>query len=171
MAGQYALGRLFNVTPAIIPIDLSAGARTGLRIHLKDYEGVAFVYLADAGTAGEDVDLDVQQYTAATSGTTADLDVVTQWHSKRETTLDGDEVWVTSTQAAGSEVDLGDDEGEAEVIAVVEVTSDQLSDGFEWVGINTTDPGTTTGKLGCVLAILYGPKQQRAPASLPAPLT
>lgn len=170
MSGSYALGRLFNIATCIKPIDLSSGAQTGVRCHLKDYEGVAFVYFADAGTANEDVDLDVQQHNVATSGTPLDLDVVTQWWSKRETTLDNDETWTKSTQAAASEVDLGDDEGEVEVIAVVEVTSDQLSDGYEWVSVNTTDPGTTTGKLGCVLAILYGPKIQRTPENLEAPL-
>jgi hypothetical protein len=170
MAGQYALGRLFNIGTCVVPVDLSGGAQTGVRVHLKDYEGVAFVYYADAGTAGEDVDLDVQQHNVATSGTPADLDVVTVWYSKRETTLDNDETWTKSTQTAASEVDLGDDEGEVQVLAVVEVTADQLSDGYEWVSVNTTDPGTTTGKLGCVLAILYGPKVQRAPENLEAPL-
>lgn len=170
MAGQYGLGRLFNVAPVVIPIDIASGAQTGLRVHLKDYEGVAFVYLSDVGTASEDTDLDVQQHNVATSGTPADLDVVTQWYSKREATLDNDEVWVKHTQAAGSEIDLGDDEGELQTMAVVEVTADQLSDGYEWVSLNTTDPGTTTGKIGTVIAILYGPKVQRAPENLEAPL-
>lgn len=167
MAGQYALGRLFDVKPCVVPIDLSSGAQTGLRVNLRDWGGCAFVYFADAGTAGEDVDLDIQQHTVATSGSPADLDVVTQWHSMRETTFDNDETWTTSTQAAGSEIDLGDDEGEVQCMAVVEVTADQLSDGYSWVSCNVTDPGTTTGKLGCVIAIRYDPKRGRAPANLP----
>lgn len=161
-----ALGRLFNIGVCQVPIDLAGGATTGLRVHLKDYDGVAFVYVADAGTAGEDVDLDVQQHTAASGGTPADLDTVTHWYSKREATLDNDEVWTAHTQAAGSEVDLGDDEGEQQVLAVVEVHAAELSDGYEWVSINTTDSGTTTGKLGTTLAILYDPKVQRKPENL-----
>lgn len=163
-----ALGRLFNIGVCQVPIDLAGGATTGVRVRLRDYDGVAFVYVADAGTAGEDVDLDVQEHDAATSGTSQDLDVVTHWYSKREATLDNDETWVKSTQAAASEVDLGADEGEAQVLAVVEVHASQLSDGFEWVSVNTTDAGTTAGKLGCVLAILYDPKVQRAPENLAA---
>lgn len=166
-----ALGRLFDVTPAIVPVDLAGGAQTGLRIHMRDYDGVAFVYLAEAGAAGEDVDLDVQEHDASTAGTSQDLDTVTRWHSKREVTLDGDEAWVLSTQAAGSEVDLGADEGENQVIAVVEVQASELSDGFEWVSINSTDPGTTAGKLGAVLAVLYDLKVARAPVNMPVPLT
>lgn len=161
-----ALGRLFNVAKVIAPIDLASGAQTGSRVHLKDCSGVAFIYFADAGTAGEDVDLDVQQHTAASAGTSADLDVVTRWFSKRETTLDNDEVWTKHTQTAASEVDLGEDEGENEVIAVIEVSTKSLSDGYEWVSVNTTDSGTTAGKLGCVLAITYDLTDQRAPELL-----
>ncbi|MFI2426510.1 hypothetical protein ACH5A7_20840 [Streptomyces sp. NPDC018955] len=161
-----ALGRLFNVAKVIAPIDLASGAQTGARVHLKDCSGVAFIYFADAGTAGEDVDLDVQQHTAASAGTSADLDVVTRWFSKRETTLDNDEQWVKHTQTAASEVDLGEDEGENEVIAVVEVSTKSLSDGYEWVSVNTTDAGATAGKLGCVLAITYDLTAQRSPELL-----
>jgi hypothetical protein len=168
---MHALGRLFNIGVIIPPIDLSSGAQTGGRVHLKGCSGVSFVYVADAGTAGEDVDLDIQQHTVASAGTPLDLDVVTQWYSKRETTLDNDEIWVRHTQTAGSEVDLGDDEGEVQVVAVVEVATHQLSDGYEWVSVNTTDSGTTTGKLGCVIAILHGLDQQRRPDLLDEILT
>jgi hypothetical protein len=140
-----ALGRLFNVAKVIPPIDLASGAQTGTRVHLTGSEGVAFIYYADAGTAGEDVDLDVQQHTAASGGTTSDLDVVTRWFSKRETTLDNDEQWTKHTQTAASEVDLGDDEG---------------------VSVNPTDAGATAGKLGCVLAITYDLTDQRSPELL-----
>jgi hypothetical protein len=167
-----ALGRLFNIAKVVVPIDLSSGAKTGSRIHMKDCGGVAFVYVADIGTAGEDVDLDVQQHTAATSGTPADLDTVTHFYSKRDASaLDNSEVWVRSTQSVASEVDLGADEGESEIIAVVEVQASQLSDGYEWVSINTTDSGSTTGKLGTVIAITYDLAVQRRPDNLAALLT
>lgn len=161
-----ALGRLFNIASVIAPVDLASGAATGNRVHLKDCSGVAFVYVADAGTAGEDVDLDVQEHNAASAGTSQDLDVVTRWYSKREATLDNDETWTLHTQEAGSEVDLGADEGENQVLAVVEVSAKSLSDGFEWVSVNTTDSGATAGKLGAVLAITYDLTAQRAPEAL-----
>lgn len=161
-----ALGRLFNIASVVAPVDLSGGAATGNRVYVGDCSGVAFVYFADAGTAGEDVDLDVQQHTAASGGTSADLDVVTRWYSKREATLDNDEQWTLHTQTAASEVDLGEDEGENQVIAVVEVSTKALSDGYEWVSVNTTDSGATAGKLGCVLAITYDLTAQRAPEAL-----
>lgn len=163
-----ALGRLFNIGLVAAPVDLAGGAVTGQRVRLRQGTGVAFVYVADAGTAGEDVDLDVQEHNAASSGTSQDLDVVTHFYSKRGTTLDNDEQWVKSTQTAGSEVDLGADEGENTVLAVVEVSSASLSDGFEWVSVNTTDSGSTAGKLGCVLAIVYDLHVQRSPEKMAA---
>lgn len=167
---QYGLGRLYDVSPCVIPIDISSGAQTGLRVNLRDWEGVAFVYFSDVGTAGEDTDLDIQQHTVATAGSPADLDVVTQWWSRREASLDNDETWTKHTQAAGSEIDLGDDEGELQTMAVVEVLADQLTDGYSWVSCNVTDPGTTTGKLGTVLAFRFGPKAARSPENLPTPI-
>ena len=150
-----ALGRLFNIASVVAPVDLSGGAQTGKRIHLREGTGCAFVYFADAGTAGEDVDLDVQQYNVSTGGTAKDLDVVTHFYSRRATTLDNSEKWVKSTQTAASEVDLGDDEGENQVLAVVEVHASQLDDGYQWVSCNTNDSGSTTGKLGCIIGIVW----------------
>jgi hypothetical protein len=161
-----ALGRLFNIASIVAPVDLAGGAATGNRVHLNACQGVAFVYFADAGTAGEDVDLDVQEHNASSAGTSQDLNVVTRWFSKREATLDNDEQWTKHTQTAASEVDLGDDEGEVQVLAVVEVSAKSLSDGFEWVSVNTTDSGATAGKLGCVLAITYDLTDQRSPELL-----
>jgi hypothetical protein len=164
---QYGLGRLFDVGLIVPPIDLAGGAQTGGRVRLLNGSGCTFIYVADAGTATEDVDLDVQQHNVASGGTPADLDTITQWYSKRETTLDNDEVWVRSTQAAGSEVDLGDDEGEVQTLAAVEVNADMLTAGYEWVSLNTTDSGTTAGKFGAVIAIVYDLKVMRRPDRLP----
>lgn len=161
-----ALGRLFDLTMAVTPIDLASGAQTGKRIFMRDYRAITFVYMSDAGTAGEDVDLDIQEHTASTAGTTQDLDVVTRWWKKREATLDGDEDWVLVTQAAASEIDLGDDEGETENLAAVTIRADQLSDGYKWVSVNTTDSGATAGKIGCVLAILHDGYDQASPDRL-----
>lgn len=166
-----ALGRLFDLASVVPPIDLSGGAQTGRRVRLRQGSGVAFVYIADVGTAGEDVDLDVQEHNAASGGTSQDLDVITYFYKKQDTTnntLSNDETWTKVTQTAASEVDLGADEGENEMIAVVEVQANQLSDNFEWVSVNTTDSGGTAGKLGTVLAIVYDLNVMRTPANLAA---
>lgn len=164
-----ALGRLFDVVPAFVPVDLNtADGATGLRVHLKNCQGVTFVFVKGAGTAGDDPDLDVQQHTAATGGTSSDLDVVAHFFRKEETTLDADETWTRSTQNVASEVDLGDTSAEVQGLYVVEVDASQLSDGYEWVSVNVT--GTlAAAQLGAGLYILHGLAHQRSPELLPNP--
>lgn len=166
-----ALGRVFDIASVVAPIDLSTGAKTGQRVRLREGTGVAFVYFADVGTAGEDVDLDLQEHNASSGGTSQDLDIVTKFYKKQDTTnntLNNNETWTKVTQTAASEVDLGAEEGENEMIAVVEVQANQLSDDFEWVSVNTTDSGGTAGKLGCVLAIVYDLNVMRKPENMAA---
>lgn len=167
-----ALGRLFDIAVGQVPIDLAAAnGSTGKRVDLKNAGGVAFVVFVDAGTNGEDIDLDVQEHNASSGGTTQDLDVVTKFYRKRgAATLAGTEAWVKGSQTAASEVDLGTDEGENEGIYVVEVSAAQLSAGFRWVSLNVTDPGATAGKLGAVLYVLYDLAVQRKPENLAATL-
>lgn len=161
-----ALGRLFDLTVAVTPADLAGGPLTGKRIYLRDWEAVTFVYVSDAGTAGEDVDLTIQEHNASTAGTSQNLAVVTRWWKKREATLDGDETWVLVTQTASATVDLEADEGENENLCAVTVNGSSLSDGFSWISCSTTDSGATAGKLGCVLAILHDGRDTRSPDQL-----
>lgn len=180
MATQGGLGRIFDVGSVIVPVaDLAAGANTGHRIHMKNYGGIAFVALLGAVSGGTDTFvLDVQQHTAASAGTSADLDAVgvatatgvTRWHHKSETTLDGDETWTTVTQSAASEVSLtGATYSAQQQIVVIEVSADQLADGYEWVSVDIADPGSGGTRIGTVFAIMYDLKVQRAPASLAQP--
>lgn len=162
--GIAALGRLFDIGSAIVPVDLAGGANTGHRIHMKNAGGVAIVGFLAAGTAAENPVFDVQEHTAATAGTSADLDVVTTYYVKAEASLDGDETWTKATQAAASEVTDATWDDANQVIVVIEVQSEQLSDGYEWVSVNVADPGTA--HIGAALYILYDLKIQRAPANL-----
>lgn len=164
-----ALGRLFDIGSAIVPVaDLAAGANTGHRINLKNAGGVAFVVFMNAVSAGTDTFVpDVQQHTAASSGTSADLDVVTEWYIKSETTLDGDETWTRVTQAAASEVSLtGATYAATQIILVIEVSANSLSAGYNWVSLDIPDPGTGGTRLGGAIAILYDLAVQRRPDNL-----
>lgn len=42
--------------------------------------------------------------------------------------------------------------------AVIELDGDELSDGYQYVQVNLTDPGTA--KLGCIMAVLSGGRYQ-----------
>jgi hypothetical protein len=170
--GTKGLGRAFDIGSVVVPVaDLAAGAQTGHRVHLKNYDGVAFVLYLGAVSAGTDTFVpDVQQHTAATGGTTTDLDVVNTWYNKNETTLDGDEVWNKVTQTAASEVSLtGATYAATQMIVVIEVLSSQLSDGYEWVSIDMADPGTGGTRAGGILAVMFNLNVQRAPENLAQP--
>lgn len=163
-----ALGRLFDVVAGIVPVDLAGGANTGNRVRLRDADGVTIVGFLAAGAAGEAPVFDVQEHDAASAGTSQDLDVVTHYFVKAEATLDGDETWTEVTQTAASEVTDADWDDANQVLVVIEVESESLSDGFEWVSVDVADTGTGP-HLGCVLYLLRDLKVQRAPDALAAP--
>jgi hypothetical protein len=170
--GIRGLGYTFDVASVVVPVaDLAAGANTGHRIHLKNYEGVTFLYYTGISSAGTDTFVpDVQEHNANTGGTSQDLDVITTRYEKTEATLDGDETWAKVTQAAASEVSLtGATYASLQVLIAFEVLSSQLSDGFEWVSVDQADPGSGGTRPGCILAILWGLKVQRKPENLAQP--
>ncbi len=162
------LGRVFDVFHCVTPVDLAAGASTGARIHLKNYDSVAFVFYKATGGAAEAPTLTLQEHTANTGGTSTNLAVIDTYYQKEEATLDGDETWTKVTQTAAATVTDADWDDANEVMVVFEVHADQLSSGYEWVSVNIDDPGTTAQVAG-LLAIGYNLRQQRTPANLPQP--
>jgi hypothetical protein len=169
---ERALGHLFDVTGAIAPVALTAGANTGLRIRMNRATTCTFVVYCGAGTAGDDLVVDLQEHNASTGGTSQDLDIITEYFTKSETVLDGDEQWTRRTQAAASETtDATGTTAEEQNLLVVEVRHDQLSDGFEWVSLNIPDLGAAGTKNGAAIAILSGLRFQGKPERLPVVLT
>lgn len=161
-----ALGRIIDIGSAFSPVDFNTSdAATGHRIHLRNYDGVAFVLFKGAGTAGADPVVTVQEHTAATSGTSTDLAVITEFYKKEETALDGDEAWVLTSQAAAATANMGATSAEQEGIYVIEVQSQQLSAGYEWVSFNIAAT-VANAQLVAGLYILYGLKIQREPTLL-----
>lgn len=161
------LGRAFDVFTQIIPVDLADGANTGHRIHLENYDSVAFVYYTGIGTAAEAPTITLQEHTALTGGTSTNLVVIDEYYTKTEAVLDGDEGWEKVTQTAAATITDADFDDALQVLLVFEVDADQLSDGYGWVSCNIADPGTA--HLGCMLAIGYNLRSQRTPANLPQP--
>lgn len=159
-----ALGRLFDIGVAWVPVDLDgADGATGARIYAGDCGGITMVVFAGVGPATGS--LDVVQYQAASGGSAADLDGVTYWYHKSETTLDNDESWVKVTQSAASEVTL-DSIGTLQKLVVVEIDTAQLADGYAWVALNAVS-ANGTAHLAAGLYIKHDLKVQRTPANLP----
>lgn len=160
------LGKAFDIGSAFTPVDFNTSdAATGHRVHLRNYDSIAFVLYKGAGTAGADPVVTVQEHNAATAGTSQNLAVITEFYSKTETTLDGDEVWVRTTQAAAATANMGLTTAEEEGIHVIEFESGSLSAGFEWISCNIAAT-VANAQLVSGLYILSGLKIQREPTLL-----
>ena len=166
--GARALGRLFNISQAAAPADTVAGAVTGNRISMKNCETVTFVVSTTAGST-DILDVDLQEATAATGGTIRDLDIITKYYYQSEATLDADETWTEGSQSAASEItDVG--AASEQLLLVIEVGAEQLSDDCSWVSLNFPDQGSNGTKWTSCIAIqsgLRGPLS-RKPTSIAA---
>ena len=162
-----ALGRLFDIGPSAIPQLLNGSGITGLPISLQNCEGVTFAFIKNAVGTTDDLVFDLQEVNGA-GGTPRDLDAITDYYVKAETTLDGDEAWVKTTQSAASEITAIAGTAELQMLVVIEVRADQLSDGYTHVALNIPDIGNTDAQYGSVVAITWGLKVQRSPENLPS---
>lgn len=166
MTAQNGLGFIFDIGSAFTPVDFNTSdAATGHRVHMRNYQNIAFVIYKGAGTAGADPVITVQEHTAATSGTSTDLAVITEFYKKTETTLDGDETWTRVAQTAAATANLGLTTAEEETIGVFQFTADQLSAGYEWISCNIAAT-VANAQLVSGLYILTGLKIQREPTLL-----
>lgn len=162
-----ALGRLFDLSCGVAPVDFATAASTGKRVSLRNCGGVTIIVFKEAG-ANEDPTYTLKEHTASTGGTSQNLAVIDSYYHKREATLDGDETWTRATQTAAATV-TGD--GDVEEILVIEVDGTKLSADFDYISLDVSDSGATAGQLGCVLYVLRDLDVQRAPANLVAPLS
>lgn len=161
-----ALGRLFDFSNGVAPIDLQT-ARTGKLVSLRNASGVAIVVFKGAGTAGDDQTYTLKEHTGSADSTGQNLAVIDHWYVKEETTLDGDEVWVKKTQTAAATVTEADD-AEVEQILVIEVDAASLSDGYSHVSLSNDGAGSNA-QLGGILYVLHDLTVQRKPTNLAAP--
>lgn len=161
------LGRLFDVGLAWSPVDTQSGNITGKRIFIGDCGGIAFIVNKAAGTANDDPVFTAKQYTAYTGGTTADLAVLTRIFTKQETALDNDESWTLTTQAAAATFTGNGTSAESQMLIVMQVGADQLTDGYAWVGLDLADTGSAGAQLASAIYLKYDLHSQRSPVNLP----
>ena len=141
-----------KIAAGILPVDLSDGAAAGDWVDLSKYDSLTVIYVSDAGTANEDVTVELRQAKTAAGGDAKDLDKG-QWYAYQHATALGDK-FAEIGDGAGSFTD----DGETTCIARVEVTADQLDvdNDFRYVQISASDPGSTAGKLGAAVYVLRG---------------
>lgn len=169
------LGREFDISTGINPVaDLAAGANTGKRIHMRNYDSLGVLLTKNAASAGTDtVTLTLQEHNANTGGTSQNLAAITDWYYKSTAAaLAGTEAWVEVTQAAAATLALantGPVPAANQALVFFEVEAASLSAGFEWLSVNIADPGSGGTILGGVFYVMGGLKIQRRPDLLAQP--
>lgn len=163
---MWGLGRVFDIGVGINPVaDLAAGANTGKRIHMRNYECMGFLFFKNPASAGTDtITLTLKEHNANTGGTSQALAKITTWYKKSTAAaLAGTEAWTETTQAAASTLALDNTALPAANQAMVffEIDAAQLSDGFQWLSVDIADPGSGGTILGGLFYIANGLRRQR----------
>ena len=158
-----ALGRLFDLSCGIAPVDLQTAA-TGKLVSLKRATGCTIVVFKGAGTAGDDQTYTLKEHAGTADSTGQNLAIIDTWYVKEEPTLDGNEVWVKKTQTAVATQTEADD-AEVQQILCIEVDAAQLSDTYTHISLSNDGAGSNA-QLGGVLYILHDLSYPATPANL-----
>jgi hypothetical protein len=174
------LGRLFDLGPGIVPVDLSGGAATGKRINMQGGTGVTFVVFKGLESAGtDDPVLTFQEHQVESGGSPKTLPVP-HWYYKALAALAGTESWkkvfntsdgtdpALGTGTVNSTLTLIDGTthlAPLQAIAAVEISANHLDDGYSYLSVNTADAGATA-QIGGILAILHDLTVKRDPTNM-----
>lgn len=169
------LGMAFDLAMGINPVaDLAAGANTGKRVHMRNYQTCGVLFYKNAASAGTDtVTLTLQEHTAASSGTSQNLAAITDFYYKSTAAaIAGTEAWSEGTQAAAATLALANTgvvPAANQAMVFFEIEADSLSAGYEWLSVNIADPGSGGTILGGVFYVMSGLKIMRRPDLLAQP--
>jgi hypothetical protein len=174
MEAGFALGNKLDIALGIgLTTDLAAGANTGKRIHLRNYDTLGILFIKDVASAGtDDVVLQVREANANTGGTVQNMTAlsIVNYYTKSAVTLAGTEAWVEQTQTANNKVTIaGATFATLQVYCYFDVETSSLSAGFDWASIDIADPGSGGTIRGTVIYIPTGLKIKRRPDLLTQP--
>ena len=154
------------------PKDRNGAALTGDYVSLKNVERAVLLFLVGDGTASNDLDFTIYE-ASDVSGTGAQAlacmltgDVYTQFGGDI-TAVEALTGWTQETVATAASNLAHATSGESVGILVVEISPEELSDGFACLRADIADP--TASKIMCsfwLLEMKYG----AAPESMPDPL-
>lgn len=169
------LGNVLDLCVGINPVaDLAAGANTGKRVHMRNYQTCGILFFKNAASAGTDtVTLTLQEHNANTGGTSQNLAAITDWYYKSTAAaLAGTEAWTEATQATAATLALADSgavKAANQAMVFFEIEADSLSAGFEWLSVNIADPGSGGTILGGIFYVMSGLRVMRRPDLLAQP--
>lgn len=170
-----ALGFVLDIVPGIPQVaDLAAGANTGKRIHMRNYDTCGILFFKNPASAGTDsIILTVNQHNAASGGTTSQFNGITDWYYKSTAAnLTGAETWTEVNQAAGSTLTLANTGGVPaanQAVVYFDLEAATMDAGFQWMSISIADPGSGGTILGGLYYIPTGLKMMRRPDLLANP--
>ena len=149
-----------QIVPAVIPVDLQTGANTGDYVDLSNYGRCAIVFLAAAGTAGDDPVISLRQATdvADAGGKALNFDRI----DVKNGTLTS---VGTFTSIANTDSDYTDDaSAEVQNLWVIDIKAEDLDidNGYCCLRVNVADVGTHA-KLGALLYLLHEPRYAANP--------
>jgi len=169
MAKGTSLGRLLDIIPIVIPIDLD-NSQAGDQFSLENCGGVDLVFITGDGAAGRDLTFTLKRHVdmADTSGTTIALTAKPYYYKRDGTTAVGVAAWTASTFTTtdGSAIVLDDAEGEDSRLIVVPIASADLGSGYSSLSVSAVVAGGSGAKLGACMAILRDLEVMRTPANL-----
>ena len=127
----------------VAPVDIDAGAQTSDAFSMANYSHASIIIAL--GVTGAASTVTVKENTAADgSGATA---IAFSYY--REATAGGDTTGAR-TAATSSGFATATTDG---IFYIIELNSEDLSDGYEWVTVHLSDPGAATfGSIGIILS-------------------
>lgn len=136
---------------ALVPVDLNAGANTGIRIPMKNAKRISFIAIMGASTAAA-VTLNLLQHDAASSGNSKALSVANPYYHKHGSSAEKFTKVVPA--AAADTYDLATLFASDGGIVVFEVLAEDLDveNGYAWVSLSAID--STAAKVGAFLAVV-----------------
>lgn len=138
-----------NLKVGLVPVDLNAGANTGLRVPMANVKRLAFLIITGTSTAAV-MTWNFLQHDAASSGNSKALAISNPYYIKH-----GAATVFTRTVpgAAADTYDIATQFAADGGLAVFEVLAEDLDieNGFAWVSLSALD--ATAAKLGAVLVL------------------
>lgn len=159
------MGKLFveenQAVSGFLPVDLQTGANDGDYVSLKGYRKATILFFKNAGTAGDDPTITLQQATDVAGTGEKALDF-TFLHVKQDTVLTAVGQYTRVTQAA-SNTYTDDTSAEDAAIWIIEFDAEDLdvNNDFDCLRANVGDVGSNP-QLGCLLYFMTEPNYPQA---------
>jgi hypothetical protein len=167
------LGYTTDIVIGINPVNLTTGANTGARVHMRNYDTLGvLINLMPAASGTDDVVGTLNQHTLASSGVTTPLAAITDYYTKSTAAnLAGNEAWTERTQAASATLTLTNAIIPAANAALIyfDVEAGANAAGNEWFSFSIADIANANARIGSVLYIMGGLKIQGRPDRLVQP--